>query len=167
MWLYDRPHKITFHTLSEGPRGTLETASFMRELVNQYKVDPEIRGTAMSLVQALPDKDERSEVDAIFNFVRDGIRYLKDVWDVETLHSPPELLACGQGDCDDKSVLLAALLESIGYETLFKITGYDGPEFQHVYVIVRLNGVSIPLDPTEPEPAGWEAPGATAVMYVQ
>ncbi len=53
----------------------------------------------------------------LHRFVRDNIRYIKDIRDVETVAYPDITLQQGQGDCDDKSVLLASLLESIGHPT--------------------------------------------------
>lgn len=167
MFVFPRSRHIGMYAIADGKRGILQTVRLMRDLVAQYKTDPEIRSVALSLVAMVPEKDPMAEIGAVFRFVRDGIRYTMDVWDVETVHTPDMVLEYGQGDCDDKSVLLAALLESIGYETAFKVTGYDGPDFSHVYVFVRGYGVEMHLDATEPEPAGWEAPGATVAMYVQ
>jgi hypothetical protein len=167
MLVYPRENRIGMYALSEGKRGIIETVSLMRQLVEQYKTDPEIRGTALSLVAMCREKDPVGEIEAIFYFVRDCIRYVMDVYAVETVHTPDQVLKIRQGDCDDKSVLLAALLESIGYETAFKVTGYHGPDYEHVYVFVRGYGLAAHLDATEPEPAGWEAPNPTVEMYVQ
>lgn len=167
MLCYPRSRFLARFTLADGKRGILQTVKVMRDLVEQYKQDPQIRSTALSLVAMCPEKDPLAEIGAVFRFVRDSIRYTMDIYDVETLHTPDVVLEIGQGDCDDKSVLLASLLESIGYETAFKVTGYNGPDFEHVYVFVRGYGVAAHLDATEPEDMGWEAPGATVSMYVQ
>jgi transglutaminase-like putative cysteine protease len=162
MRIYARPPNANVRfTIADGKRGILETVALMRRLVDQYKLDPEIRSLALSLIGGVREKDALGEIEACFYFVRDCIRYVMDIYDVETLHTPDRLLAIGQGDCDDKATLLASLLESIGYETAFKVVGYNGPDFQHVYLIASGHGVMIPLDPTEPEPAGWEAPDPT------
>jgi transglutaminase-like putative cysteine protease len=167
MMIFQRDNRVGMYTIADGKRGILETVALMREIVRQYKTDPEVRGIALSLVAQCREKDPVGEVTAIFLFVRDCIRYVGDVYDVETVHTPDQVLKIRQGDCDDKSVLLAALLESIGYETAFKVTGYNGPDYEHVYVFVRGYGLAAHLDPTEPEAAGWEAPNATVEMYVQ
>lgn len=170
MILYEkRPFRVDMLRLGEGERGVLETCAVMRALVNEYKVDPEIRALTLSLVGGVPEKDSLAEIEKLFFFVRDSIRYVQDIWDVETLHTPPELLRIGQGDCDDKATLLATMLESIGYETSFKVAGYHGPDFEHVYVFVRshIDGIALHLDPTEPVLPGWEAPNRTVEKYVQ
>lgn len=168
MFTYDRPQSVRMFTLADGNRGILQTVALMRELVRTFKADHEIRSLALSLVEGVPAKDDSEEVERLFLFVRDGIRYVRDIYGVETVHTPPEVLRIGQGDCDDKSVLLASLLESVGYETAFKVAGYNGPDYEHVYVCVRASdGGWVHLDPTEFECAGWEAPGRTAEAYVQ
>ena len=166
MKLYNRPQWSRIINIADGERGILQTVSMMREIVGQYKTDAEVRGQALALVAHLPQKDEYGEIEAVFNFVRDHIRYVKDVYDVETIHTPDKMLEIQQGDCDDKCVLLASLLESIGYQTMFKVTGYDGPDFQHVYVFASGLTCAMHLDPTEPESAGWEAPNPTNFLYV-
>ena len=170
MYVHTRPvATIGLFTIAEGEAGILQTAQVMRNLVNEYKANPQIRELALSLVRHLPEKDALAEIDALFKYVRDCIRYVGDIYDVETLHTPVELLRVQQGDCDDKSTLLASMLESIGYETAFKLTGYNGREYEHVYVFVRssIAGVALHLDPTMPEEMGWEAPNATIFKYVQ
>lgn len=169
MYQYPRQRHIGMFALSEGTTGILQTAHLMRKLVHEYKSDPEIREKALGLVAHLPPKDSVAEITVIFNYVRDCIRYVGDIYDVETLHTPPEVIRIGQGDCDDKSTLLAALLESIGFQTAFKITAHSGPDYEHVYVFVRggPQGVAMHLDPTEPYDAGWEPPFILRSMYVE
>ncbi len=154
-------------TLAGGKAGILQTVSLMRQIVDRFKTDPQIRNLALGLVSFLPPKDELGEITALFKFVRDEIRYVKDVYEVETVHTPDQIIKIAQGDCDDKSVLLASLLESIGYKTYFKVTGYHGSEYEHVYVYVSGSNVALHLDATEPEAPGWEAPNATTWMYCE
>jgi predicted transglutaminase-like cysteine proteinase len=153
--------------LADGRAGILQTAGAMRELVNDYKKTLTIRNLALHLVQNLPAKDQLSEVEALFTFVQSSIRYVKDIYGVETLSSPDRTLESGQGDCDDQAVLLASLLEAIGYQTCFKLAGYSSTDFQHVYTCVFVNGDLINLDTTEPQPMGWEPPGALSSAYIE
>ena len=146
-------------TYLDGNAGIFQTAQIMCQIVDQFKTNVEIRSLALSIVEFLPGKDETGEVAAIFAFVRDRIRYVKDVAGVETLATPDVTLHFGQGDCDDQSVLLAALLESIGYQTGFKLVSYSAPTFEHVYVIVNIRGQWFCADPTEPLELGAEVPG--------
>lgn len=113
-----------------------------------------------------PERDELSEVRALFQLVQ-GIRYVRDVHEVETLASPAKTLLMRVGDCDDKATLLAALLESIGYPTRFVVAGYFQPgEVEHVYLQVHAAGQWIDLDPTEHESIGWSPP-EPVTMFIE
>lgn len=139
-------------------------------LVRAAKKDPSLQAFAASLVENLPQKDFRGENNAIFAFVRDRIRYLNDVRDLETLRTPQRTLEMRQGDCDDKSTLLATLLECIGRTTRFKAVGVRGGPLSHVYVQVCVgfhpNGERkwLSLDATMPNPPGWQPPDITVQM---
>lgn len=151
--------------ISNGTAGIYQTLAAMRRMVNQCKTDFTIRQAATSLVFLTPEKDEISEVRAIFEFVRDRIRYTKDIHGVETLSTPDKTLAGMVGDCDDQTTLLASLLEAVGYPTRFVIAGYNGPDYEHVYLQAWVGGQWIGLDPTEPYPMGWEPPAPTVIAY--
>lgn len=115
-----------------------------------------IRGKAASLVRGLPQKDFPGEARRLFEFVRDDIRYLKDIEGVETIHPAEYVLEAGQGDCDDKAILLAALLLSIGHTPRFIATSFAPGVFSHVWVqdLLHMRGEPAPrwvdLEPTEP-----------------
>lgn len=93
------------------------------------------------------------EAVRVHRFVRDFIRYTRDVRGVETLHTAPQILQQRQGDCDDKAVLIASMLESIGHETRFIAVGYGG-KFRHVYPEAKVRGKWVGLEATENWPAG-------------
>jgi len=98
--------------------------------------------------------------------VRDEIRYVQDTNGIELLHDPVTLLEIGAGDCDDKSILLASLLESIGHRTRFVAVAFEPDRFSHVWVQDYLDGRWVDLEPTEPLPFGVRVPtgGAVALM---
>lgn len=155
----------TLATIPEGAAGVRDTLDQMIAWVRQYKINPEIRATAEQIISPVPAKDAAGEVDAIFQWVRDEIRYTSDVRDVETLKSPDALLAQRFGDCDDMSLLVATLLESIGKATRFVAAGYSAPGvFEHVYAQVRLGESWVSLEVTEPVALGYEQPGIVAKM---
>lgn len=127
----------------------------MAKLARQAKTDYRIRATALDLVALLPEKDSRGEIVALHKFVRDRIRYVKDINGIETLATPAKTLEIGQGDCDDKSTLLAALLETIGYRARFTAVGTSKNNFSHVLPEVFINGEWLPLEVTEQVSPGW------------
>lgn len=143
----------------------------MAKLAKDGKTDIVVREKALELTRYLPPKDWRGQVHALFEYVRDGIRYIHDIWGVETLHTPREVMRAEQGDCDDKSILLAALLESIGHPARFAALGFARPGFEHVIVQTRMlrKGAGLhwlSLDATEPVQPGWEPPNVRSRMVV-
>lgn len=142
--------------LPSGKKSVYETLKLMRALVRSGKKHPLVRQTAIELTQGLRQKDWFGEVKAIFDFVKDRIRYVKDIRNVETLHTPDRVLLNEQGDCDDKSVLLASLLESIGHPTRFVAVGFQPGKYSHVYVETKIGNKWISLETTEPVPIGWK-----------
>jgi transglutaminase-like putative cysteine protease len=131
----------------------------MRGLVRAGKVTMPVRTTALSLIQDLPPKAYINEIERLWEFVRDDIRYVKDVAGVETVQTAERTLDLRQGDCDDKGVLLAALLESIGHPTRFVALAFAPHKFSHVLVETRVGRGAktfwIPLETTEFKPFGW------------
>lgn len=151
--------------ISAGMRGVRQTLAAMRSLVNEGRKTIRIRQAATSAAFLTPEKDELAEVQAVFILVRDGVRYLRDIHDVETLSSPEMTLAQRVGDCDDKTTLLAALLESIGYPTRFVVAGYSQPgEVEHVYLQVFARGEWIDADATENQSLGWAPPAPVTLL---
>lgn len=145
----------TLQALPEGRAGVEETLKQMRLLVRNGKKALPIRMTALTIVQTQGQKDWVGEVRALHAFVRDQIRYVRDIRGVETLHTPEKLLEIKQGDCDDKSVLLASLLEAIGHPTRFVAISLIPGKFCHVYVETKIRNSWMPLDATEPVDIGW------------
>lgn len=138
----------------------------MQRLTHEGKKSPLVRQVAVYLVQDLAQKDHLGEIRAVHSFVRDRIRYVRDIRGVETLHAADKILTDKQGDCDDKSILIASLLESLGYKTRFVAVGFHPPvkniagklkarDYSHVLAEVFVYGNWIPLETTEPVDAGW------------
>jgi len=155
-------------TYADGRAGAFQTIRLMRQLVRAYKVTPEMRQAATNLVFYTGPKDDIGEITAIFNFVRDGIRYTRDIHDVETISTPDKTLAQKLGDCDDKSTLFATLCEAVGYPVRFVLAGYHDDQFEHVYaqVFIYQLGEWIEADTTEDEPLGYAPPNPT-VLFIE
>lgn len=164
MFISDKPPTPTrlpsfLAGIPPGAAGTSRTLNVMRSLARAASMDMAIRGLAADLVSHLPQKDHYNEARVLHEFVRDRIRYVRDIEGVETVHTPLQTLTQGYGDCDDKVTLEAALLRSIGLHSRFVAVGYSAPgQFEHVYLEVRLGPRDtgwIASDPTEPVPFGW------------
>lgn len=137
----------------------------MARLAREGKKSLPVRLAALQLVEPLQQRDWPSEVSALFEFVRDRIRYVRDVRGVETLQDAERTLTLRQGDCDDKSVLLAAMLQSIGHPARFHAVALQPGRFSHVYVDSLIGGKWVALETTEPWPMG-RAPVAVEHMVL-
>jgi transglutaminase-like putative cysteine protease len=156
-----------FGAIAGGGAQTPATLELMSRIVRRYKRHSAVRNTALELTQGLAQKDSPGEIRRLFEFVRDRVRYVRDIKGIETLQTPDATLEIGQGDCDDKSTLLAALLETIGYPTRFVAVGSRPGSYSHVYVETRTRSGErwLPLDATEPVLAGWSPRGASFLRW--
>lgn len=158
----------TFHSIGNGMTGIYQTLRLMRTLADEGSRNLAVRQAAISAIYLTPEKNEFHEAETLFNLVRDCIRYVRDIHGVETLCTPEKTLAQRVGDCDDQTTLLAALLQSVGYQTRFVIAGYSNPQMaEHVYLQVFVNGAWVDCDPTETSaPFGW-APPYPEFLYIE
>jgi transglutaminase-like putative cysteine protease len=109
---------------------------------------------------------------------------------VEYIRTPPETLKQGVGDCDDKTVLVLALLEGVGFETELLAVGGEGkgwdpscysgipgvpPAYSHVLGAVRFGPQTGNLPPfldgwltletiVAGKGPGWKPPGVRVIM---
>lgn len=156
----------TAYRLAGGAAGIYQTIRVMRDLVRRFKADAAIRQAAVNIVFMTPERFELSEVTAVFDWVRDNVRYVRDIAGVETITTPDKTLLCRIGDCDDQVLLLASLLESIGYVTRFVVAGYsDARMYEHVYLQVLIDGYWIDADPTERAPLGYAPPEPLVLFH--
>lgn len=139
----------------EGEKGTRAALATMASYARQYRTDWRIRRLAMELIRYIPEKDYLAEATKLHTFVRDYIRYTRDIRDVETIATPLETLRYGQGDCDDKAVLLATLLESIGIQARYCAVGKMPGAWSHVLTQAFVNGKWLSLETTENVSPGW------------
>lgn len=132
----------------------------MVALAKEWRRNPGIRYLSAGLVHDVAAKDFVGEINAVFQYVQQNIRYLQDINNVETIQTPEATLTLGQGDCDDFSTLLASMLESIGHPCRFTAVGFEVPgEYDHVFIQTLIGTRWVALDATEPEPMGWTPPG--------
>jgi len=164
------PKTTTTGVLSEipnGKRGTKIVLLKMRDLIREGRSSLPVRLLAADIVKGLPPKKWVAEASAIQTWVRDNIRYTRDINTVETLHTAEKILELGYGDCDDKTILVASMLESIGHPTRIKAVGFSGGMLSHVYPEVRIGGAWVPVETTED---GWNLgkapPGIKNTMIV-
>lgn len=90
--------------------------------------DPLVKQTADKIVSIACDGSKVCHAKAVFYFVRDNFQYVSDPTTFEYVKDSRESLAVGGGDCDDSSILLSTLLESVGIPTKLVFVP------KHVYV---------------------------------
>jgi transglutaminase-like putative cysteine protease len=157
--------RATLQAIPSGVAGVRETLRQMSALVQQGKTSMPIRTLALNIVKGLPPKAWKAEVEAVYNWVLENIRFVKDVRGVETLATPQKTLEFGQGDCDDQATLIAALLESIGHPTRFVAMGFSPSHYSHVFTETKIGDSWVSLETTVIGAyMGWSPPGIRAKM---
>ena len=150
--------RIFLAAIPEGVEGIKATLALMVKLARQGKNSFAVRRLAEDTVRGIRQKSWVEEARAIQEYVRDHIRYTKDIRGTETVATPDKTIERGMGDCDDKSLLAATLLESVGHPTRFVAVGSQPGEFVHVLVETKIGNAWIPVETTENVPLGWYPP---------
>jgi len=155
----ERP-QISETRIPQGYPGTLKTVENIKRLIREGAKDFYVRQQAIDILmqRGVRAKDYLGEIKALFEWVQQNVRYTKDPFRVEVLHSARKLLELRAGDCDDMAIVLGSVLEAIGHPVRLVITGPSPtrPElYTHIYLEVFCRGRWIPLDATMPHPMGW------------
>ena len=85
---------------------------------------------------------------------------------METVATPDATLESGQGECDDKATLVAAMLEAIGHPTRFVAIGFEPGILDHVYTETMIGPRWYTVETTEPVEVGWVPRGVREKMIV-
>ena len=152
-----QPHTVTMSTLDGGFSSGEQTTALIKKIANEYKTDPQIRYLTVRIVSQCPSHNYLAELKCVFEWVRDNVRYVRDIESCETLQIPQitlpreysPVLGVGAGDCDDHSLLLATMLKSIGFRDIYaRIVTFrpSDKEWKHIYLIVKHNGQTYSLD---------------------
>lgn len=154
-----RETTATLGCIPDGPPGIKATLRIMRDMVRQGRKSMDVRNTALGLVAHLEPNDWYGEVRECHRFVRDEVRYVQDPCDVELVQTPDVTLDNRAGDCDDKSTLLCAMLESIGHPARFIAVGFQYGVYEHVYCETRIGECWVPCETTvKNAEVGWSPP---------
>lgn len=146
--------------------GTADTIKVMSQLAVSGSQHPGIRMAAERVTRGLGSKDYEGELRAIFDLVKDNVRYVLDPRAYEFVSHPAwTLFVSGQEDCDGGATLLCALALAAGHGCAFRTVAADPSrpdEFSHVYAVLGAKGRWWAADWTHPTPAeatfGWEPP---------
>jgi hypothetical protein len=139
------------------------TGNYMGYLSKIEYRNPAVNLKASHLVRGTGD-DELLKTERIFAFVSREIEYISDPLDgIEYPKAATHTLAAGSGDCEDQTLLLCSLLETVGVKSYMVFTD------EHVFAVVQFQKRypdfdvqpylfidSLPcyaLDPSDPEGA--------------
>src|SRR5206468_8320697 len=155
--------RIIFRRVPRGTRGTLVTARLIAQLIREGAKDFYVRQKAIEIFRAYGarPKDRFGEICALFDWVRRNIRYTRDIFRVELLHTARRMLELRAGDCDDMTILLGSMLMATGHPVRLVLAGFRKDKrhgYSHIYLEVNLGGNWIALDATMERPLGWAPP---------
>jgi transglutaminase-like putative cysteine protease len=163
--------------IGTGDEAIYRTVDKIKSIIDSSARNPYVREWAKKIVARVEVNNRKAEASAIFNFVRDNVRYTKDPYGFEYVQTPPVLLEDIRlymegrgdrpvGDCDDMTTLSLSLLKSIGFQVAIKVVSFNSnKKFGHVYGLVRIGYDWVPVDCVRPDKdLGWESQGHTRVM---
>jgi transglutaminase superfamily protein len=155
--------RIRVVRVPKGTRGTLVTARLIGRMIREGSKDFYVRQKAIQIFRlyGVSPKDRLGEVRAIFDWVRRNIRYTRDIFRTELLHSARRMLELRAGDCDDMTILLGAMLVATGHPVRLVLAGFRPHKphaYSHIYPEVNVRGRWTPLDATMPFDLGWAPP---------
>ena len=163
--------------IGTGDQAIYRTVDKMKQIITDSSKNTYVRVWAKKIVSRVQVNQKKAEASAIFDFVRDHIRYTKDPLGFEYIQTPPVLLEDIRlytegrgdrpvGDCDDMTVLSLSLLKAIGFNVAIKVVSFTpSKKFGHVYGLVQVGYDWVPFDCVRPDQdMGWESKGHTRVM---
>lgn len=159
--------------IGTGDTAIYATVEKMKSIIRESSRNPYVKEWAGNIVGRVEVNDKEGEARAIFDFVRDHVRYTRDPYGFEYIQTPIVLLESIQqggerptGDCDDMTVLSLSLLKSIGFNVAIKVVSFKpNKKFGHVYGLAQIGYEWVSFDCVRPEAdMGWESQGHTRAM---
>lgn len=130
-------------------------------VVQKYKGHPQLMEWAADFLRAysVPERDPAALARAVQLYAQQHIRFMRE--DPERFASPLRTIQWGFGDCDDKSIFIATVLNSFRVPTRLVFIRYVKPQMDgttkrvsHVYPEAHINGQWLALESVHPWPMG-------------
>jgi hypothetical protein len=158
-----RQPRIYLGRIPRGYAGTKRTVDYIIQLIRDGAKDFCVRQHAIDILigSRVRPKDYLGEIGTLFEWVKNNVRYTRDIHRVELLHSARRMLELRAGDCDDMTILLASMIKSVGHPVRLVLVGFNPMKkklFSHIYLEAFCKGLWIPLDATMNRPMGWAPP---------
>ncbi len=126
----------------------------MAGLARQFSKNLDLIMLARQIVQHVAGKNYLGEVQAVQQWVRANVRYTRDPVGVEVVADPISTIAMRAGDCDDQSVVVAALLMATGHRCRYVAVGATVESLCHVFTETLIGSKWVAVETTEPWPLG-------------
>jgi len=145
---------VTEYTIPQGDRGAYQTLKIMKRIVHEAMRDIPVLDTAKMIIRNVGGKDRSAQAVEIAEWVRPRLRFVRDPYGLETLHTPLYMLnrihtdGMFEADCDDYAILSAALAKAVGLRTKFTVLGFIDAKhpFTHVYAMAETPNGWQPFD---------------------
>lgn len=126
-----------------------EQLRFLRSMVDKYRMRAFVRDKAMEIIRAagIDQRNKKEQAIAIAAWVQSNVYYVHEL--PERFATPDETLRTKAGDCDDQTVLIASMLESVGIKAALVCMSING-RWAHIFpaAIMTPRGTLLPLDST-------------------
>lgn len=168
----ERESHLQVERIGFGDVGSFATLQKMREVVRDSLKDPRILDAGAALTEGARPRDQFQQAGMIRAWVQAHTRYLNDPPNLELIRTPSYLLdriardGVVAGDCDDMSVLTAALALAAGMSARFVAVGFQGARgpLVHVFTEVLTDRGWVEMDTTRPD--GYAPPKAHRIETV-
>lgn len=97
-------------------------------------------------VECLLGNTEYETLRNVWTVVKRNLTYRADLPGHEVVKSPGALVKMGIGDCKSFSLLIGAILKSLGFKYVYRFAAYEKGDVTHVYPVAMLNGKEVILD---------------------
>ena len=127
--------RIRIVRVPKGPRGTIASAGLIANLIREGARDFYVRQRRSRFFErrARRPRTAGRRWCALFNWVRNNIRYTRDIFRTELLHTARRMLELRAGDCDDMTILLGAMLISNRTSGSAGVGGFPRRRKPHAY----------------------------------
>jgi transglutaminase-like putative cysteine protease len=145
-----------------------ERLRYVLKMIKKGRADPRMRKLAVTIVSkkcgdgwCTAEKDPLAELKAIFDYVRENVRYVKDPVDKDLFQHPFRTLQFHAGDCDCYTILIACLVQQIGYPVRMRVVRTkDSQDWNHIYLTtgIKVGNKMVwkALDASVNKPAFWD-----------
>jgi len=141
---------------------TMQTLNGYIGRIREYAVagigDPYVLDAARKITSCCKPYDQKCETKTIFDFIRSRVKYTPAParYGKEVLQTAEKMLkdiessGRASGECEEMATLMVALLANLNIETALVYgasntimeSGVDMPNYRHVWVAARVNGVT-------------------------